>query len=70
MKKYVTNIYQGFYLKEEQIATVPFNDDYEWNVINVYPNLKIASWDGLGGVITEASSVNYFKMTPQNHKNF
>lgn len=70
MKKYVTNIYQALYLKEEQIATVPFNDDYEWNVINVYPNLKIASWDGLGGAITEASSVNYFKMTPQNRKKF
>ena len=70
MKKYVTNIDEGIYFQEEEINELPFNDDYEWNVINIYPQLKISSWDGLGGAITEASGINYFKMSTANRQKF
>ena len=66
MKKYVTNIENGLFLREDDVLHFDFNDDYEWNIVNIYPKLEIACWDGLGGAITEASSINYFKMTSEN----
>ena len=67
MKKYVTNINKGIYIKEEKV-----NKDITKtnNVIEILDNKKITKFYGFGSAITESSGFNYNKLSVDNKIKF
>ena len=63
MKKYVTDINKGIYIKEEKV-----NKDITKtnNVIEILDNKKITKFYGFGSAITESSGFNYNKLSVDN----
>ena len=59
MKKIITDIKNGIYLKESNVKLYKYDKNIENNVIRVYPNITINKYYGMGGAITYASSYNY-----------
>ena len=69
MKKYVTNINEGIYLKESVIHCQNRLPDLN-NLIEIDINKKITTFLGFGSAVTESSSYNYSKLTDENKKKF
>jgi len=68
MKKIKTNIKKKEYLKEEEIEGLAYQEDYEWNIIKPYPNIKKQLWHGMGGSFTESSCYNILKLPKEKQE--
>ncbi len=66
MKKYVTDIKNGIYVKEDIIVNNITSD----NKITVNPSKIISSFLGFGSAITESASYNYSKLNKLNKAKF
>ena len=66
MKKYVTDIKNGIYVKEESIV----NKDISDIKITINPRKIISSFYGFGSAITESASYNYNKLSKLNKTRF
>lgn len=66
MKKYVTDIKNNIYVKEENTI----NNNTNASEIMINPNKVISQFLGFGSAITESSSFNYQKLSKQNKINF
>ena len=66
MKKYVTDIKNGIYVKEDIIVNNITSD----NKITVNPSKIISSFLGFGSAITESASYNYSKLNKLNKTKF
>lgn len=67
IKKYITDINDKIYLKEEIVKESNKKTD---NSILIYPNREITNFLGFGSAITESSSYNYSKLSFINKQNF
>ena len=67
IKKYITDINNKIYLKEEIIKE---NSNKTNNIIEIYPNKKITNFYGFGSAITESSGYNYKNLSIKNQKCF
>lgn len=67
MKKYITDINKGIYIKEEVISK---KNDKSSNIIEIKSNVVISSFLGFGSAITESSSYNYNKLNNVNKTKF
>ena len=67
MKKYITDINNGIYIKEEKINKDSIKTN---NTIEILDNKKITKFYGFGSAITESSGFNYDKLSIDNKKKF
>ena len=67
MKKYITDINNGIYIKEEKINKDSTKTN---NTIEILDNKKITKFYGFGSAITESSGFNYDKLSIDNKKKF
>ena len=67
IKKYITDINNKIYLKEEVYKE---NVIKTGNIIKIYPNKEITEFYGFGSAITESSAYNYQKLSNDNKKKF
>ena len=67
MKKYITDINNGIYIKEEKINKDSTKTN---NTIEILDNKKITRFYGFGSAITESSGFNYDKLSIDNKKKF
>ena len=65
IKKYITDINNEVYLKEELLKEINNKNN---NVIEVYPNHEITKFYGFGSAITESSAYNYNKLSISNKR--
>ena len=65
IKKYVTDVLNRKYFKEETIETKEYKNE-ENNIINIHPEIKYQKWYGLGGALTNASIHNLNKLDLDN----
>ena len=70
MKKIVTNINEGIYLKSENTKLKKIKDYIENNVIIVYKDKVINKWEGMGGAVSESVAYNYSKLNDEKKKLF
>ena len=69
MLKYETNINEKKYWKKTIIKEKDLNNE-EFNIIKVYPDIKVQAFLGFGGALTEASAINYNKLSGLKKKEF
>lgn len=69
MKKVYTDILNNIYLKEEKMELQSCTSNIEWNVINVYPNVKYQKWYGFGGAFTESACYNICSLKKEKYEN-
>lgn len=69
MKKYLTNIKKGIFIKESNISEKKFKY-HERCVIKIYQENIISSFLGLGGALTESTAYNYQKLSRENQERF
>lgn len=69
MLKYETNINEKKYWKKTIIKEKDLNNE-EFNIIKVYPDIKRQAFLGFGGALTEASAINYNKLSGLKKKEF
>ena len=67
MKKYITDINNGIYIKEDKISKKIDNSS---NIIEIKSNKIISSFLGFGSAITESSSYNYNTLNKINKNKF
>ena len=67
MKKYLTDVNNKIYIKENIIN---YKNIKCSNIINVYPDKEITRFYGLGSAVTESSGYNYQQLNNDNKKNF
>ncbi len=66
IKKYVTDIHNNIYLKEENVSEIIKDSN---NAIEI-TNEEITKFSGFGSAITESSAYNYQKLSLENKKKF
>ncbi len=69
MIKYETNINEKKYWYKSKVKEKDLNNE-EFNIIKVYPDIKGQVFLGFGGALTEASAINYNKLSGLKKKEF
>lgn len=68
--KYETNKKRNLFFSKSKVSPKKLDKNIEFKVINIYPDIKKQTFLGFGGAFTEASSLNYVKLSDENKKSF
>ena len=68
--KYETNYKRNLFLNKTKITTKKIFKNPEYQVINVYPEIKYQSFLGFGGAFTQSSGINFSKLSDEKKESF
>ena len=67
-KIYETAKGENEFIKECASGDFVNDNNTEWNVVNLVPEVEYQRIDGMGGAFTEAAAVTLHKLSPENQK--